>query len=215
MTVNLPQALPRSSRASLATPALPAASELRTWANLVTLTRTLAGLALFTVASVERSLAWNLAGLAAYWSLDVLDGFLARRLHQETRFGAQFDIIADRLLIAFFYLNYLTLHPEAAAVIALFLGEFMILDQYLSNQFLRWPILSPNYFYLVDKTIWRLNWSPPGKFFNSGAVTLVLLVTGSPWAAAPILAGLYAVKLYSFARLCRLSGPEPGARPCA
>ncbi len=214
MTVNLTGILPRYGRVATAASVLPAASELRTWANLVTLIRTLAGLALFTVAAVERSLAWNLAGLAAYWGLDVLDGFLARCLDQETHFGAQFDIIADRFLIAFFYLNYLALHPEAAVVIALFLFEFMILDQYLSNQFLRWPILSPNYFYVVDETIWRLNWSPPGKFFNSAAVTLVLLATGSPWAVAPILAGLYAVKLYSFVRLCRLPGPDAGARSC-
>jgi CDP-diacylglycerol--glycerol-3-phosphate 3-phosphatidyltransferase len=186
----------------------PVVEDLRTWANLVTLIRTFAGLALFAFAAIEHSPAWNLAGLAVYWSLDVLDGFLARRLHQETRFGAQFDILSDRFLIAFFYLNYLELHPEAAAVIALFLFQFMILDQYLSNQFMRWPILSPNYFYRVDKTIWRLNWSPPGKFFNSAAVTILLLATGSAWAVAPVLAGLYAVKLYSFVRLYRLPPAE-------
>jgi CDP-diacylglycerol---glycerol-3-phosphate 3-phosphatidyltransferase len=167
----------------------PVTEDLRIWANLVTLIRTVAGLALFAVAATEHSPAWNLAGLVVYWSLDLLDGFLARRLHQETRFGAQFDILSDRFLIAFFYLNYLELHPEAAVVVALFLFEFMILDQYLSNQFMRWPILSPNYFYLVDRTIWRLNWSSPGKFLNSAAVTILLLATGSAWAVAPILAG--------------------------
>jgi len=177
--------------------------DLRTWANGVTLVRTIAGLALFAVAAMEHSLAWNLAGLAIYWSLDVLDGFLARRLNQETRFGAQLDILADRFLIAFFYLNYLALHPELTLPISLFLFEFMILDHYLSNQFLRWPILSPNYFYVVDRTIWRLNWSPLGKFVNSGAVTILLLATGSIWAALPVLAGLCAVKLYSFVRLHR------------
>ena len=180
------------------------AEDLRTWANGITLLRTVAGLALFAVAAIERSPSWNLAGLALYWSLDVLDGFLARRLDQETRFGAQLDILSDRFLIAFFYLNYLALHPEAAVAIALFLFEFMILDHYLSNQFLRWPILSPNYFYLVDRTIWRLNWSPVAKTINSGAVTILLLITGSAWAVAPILVGLFGVKLYSFVRLYRL-----------
>jgi CDP-diacylglycerol--glycerol-3-phosphate 3-phosphatidyltransferase len=182
-----------------------AVEDLRTWANLVTLIRTAAGLALFAIAAIGHSPAWNLAGLAVYWSLDVLDGFLARRLQQETRFGAQFDILSDRFLIAFFYMNYLSLHPEVATVIAPFLFEFMIIDQYLCNQFTRWPILSPNYFYLVDRTIWWLNWSPPAKFFNSAAVTILLLATGSPWAVAPILAGLYVVKLYSFVRLHRLT----------
>lgn len=185
-----------------------ATEDIRTWANGVTLLRTVAGLTLFAAAAMERSLAWNLAGLAVYWSLDVLDGFLARRLDQETRFGAQLDILSDRFLVAFFYLNYLALHPELVLPIALFLFEFMILDHYLSNQFLRWPILSPNYFYVVDQTIWRLNWSPVGKFVNSGAVTILLLTSGSIWAAMPVLAGLYAIKLYSFMRLQRL--PPPG-----
>ncbi len=187
----------------------PVNEELRTWANLVTLIRTVAGLTLFVIAAIEHSPAWNLAGLAVYWSLDFLDGFLARRLHQETRFGAQFDILSDRFLIAFFYFNYLKLHPEAAVVVALFLLQFMMLDHYLSNQFLRWPILSPNYFYLVDQTIWRLNWSRPAKFFNSAAVTILLLASGPAWAAAAVLIILYAIKLYSFVRLSRLSAPEP------
>jgi CDP-diacylglycerol--glycerol-3-phosphate 3-phosphatidyltransferase len=184
------------------------AEDLRTWANAVTLIRTVVGLALFTIAALEHSMAWNLAGLAVYWCLDGLDGRLARSLHQETRFGAQFDILSDRFLIAFFYLNYQALHPEAAVVIAPYLFEFMILDHYLSNQFMRWPILSPNYFYVVDRTIWRLNWSPPGKFFNSGMVTLLLLGTGSIWPVLPVLVALYGVKLYSAARLHSLPPPE-------
>lgn len=187
----------------------PLASEpVRTWPNAVTLTRSVVGLALFAVAAMEHSMLWNLAGLAVYWSLDCLDGYLARALHQETRLGAQFDILADRFLIAFFYLNYLALHSEATVVIALYLFEFMMLDNYLSNQFMRWPILSPNYFYVIDRAIWRLNWSPPAKFFNSGLITILLLGTGSVWPVVPILAALYAIKLYSVVRLHRLPVPE-------
>jgi CDP-diacylglycerol---glycerol-3-phosphate 3-phosphatidyltransferase len=182
--------------------------DARTWANAVTLIRTVVGLALFTLAALQRSMVWNLAGLAVYWGLDVLDGFLARRLHQETRLGAQFDILSDRFLIAFFYLNCLALHPELGVVIALYLFEFMILDHYLSNQFVRWPILSPNYFYVVDRTIWRLNWSVPGKFFNSGVVTILLLGTGSVWPAVPVVIALYGIKLYSAVRLHRLPPPQ-------
>ncbi len=185
-----------------------AGENLRTWANAVTLIRTVVGLALFSIAALEHSLLWNLAGLAVYWSLDVLDGRLARSLHQETRFGAQFDILSDRFLVAFFYLNYQVMHPELTIAIAAFLLEFMILDHYLSNQFLRWPILSPNYFYLVDRTIWRLNWSQPAKFFNSGMVTILLLGTGSIWPAVPILIALYGIKLYSAVKLHRLPPPE-------
>ena len=182
--------------------------DLRTWANAVTLIRTVGGLVLFSVAAFKHSASWNLAGLAMYWGLDVLDGYLARALNQETRFGAQMDILSDRFLVAFFYLNYLAMYPEMAVVIALFLFEFMVLDHYLSNQFMRWSLLSPNYFYVVDRTIWLLNWSPPGKFFNSGAVTILMLATKSVWLALPVLIGLICVKLYSCVRLHQLPPPE-------
>ena len=184
--------------------------DLRTWANAVTLIRSVGGLVLFSVAALEHSLWWNLAGLGLYWWLDCLDGFLARALDQETAFGAQLDILSDRFLMAFFYLNYLALHPELAVVIALFLFEFMVLDHYLSNQFMRWHLLSPNYFYVVDKAIWRLNWSAPAKFLNSTVVTILLLATGSIWPVLPIVTALIAVKLYSCVRLHQLPSPGPG-----
>ncbi|MBI4508574.1 MAG: CDP-alcohol phosphatidyltransferase family protein [Deltaproteobacteria bacterium] len=179
-----------------------------TWANLVTAVRTVVGVALFSIAAFERSAAWNFAGLAVYWSLDMLDGFLARRLHQETRLGAQFDILADRLLVAFFYLNYLALHPGRAVVVALFLFEFMVVDHYLSNQFLRWPILSPNYFYKVDRLIWKLNWSLPGKLFNTGLITMLLLLVPPAWPALSACVILIGLKLYCCVRLHGLAQPE-------
>jgi phosphatidylglycerophosphate synthase len=37
---------------------------------------------------------------ALAWGLDAVDGWLARRLHQETRFGYTFDKAVDRLVIA-------------------------------------------------------------------------------------------------------------------
>jgi CDP-diacylglycerol--glycerol-3-phosphate 3-phosphatidyltransferase len=144
--------------------------------------------------------------------MDCLDGFLARTLNQETRFGAQMDILSDRFLIAFFYLNYLAFHPELVAVIAVFLFQFMVLDHYLSNQFLRWRLLSPNYFYKVDRTIWWLNWSMPGKFFNSGVITILLLITNAAWAAWPVLGILFLVKIYSLVRMHLLPMPVPKGR---
>jgi CDP-diacylglycerol--glycerol-3-phosphate 3-phosphatidyltransferase len=177
---------------------------LATWANGVTLVRTIAGLVLFSIAAFAHSFTWNLAGLAVYWILDCLDGFLARALNQETRFGAQMDILSDRFLMAFFYLNYLAMHPDLVVVIALFLFEFMLLDHYLSNQFMRWQLLSPNYFHLVDRRIWWLNWSAPAKFLNSGLVTILLLTTKNAWTAWPVLAVLFSIKSYSWLRLHRL-----------
>ncbi len=166
----------------------------RTWANLATAIRVVAGVAIFAYAAAEHSATWNYAGLVVYWVLDVVDGFLARRLDEETRLGAQMDILADRLLVAFFYLNFVTLHPELIVPVALFLVQFMGIDHYLSNQFMRWPIKSPNYFYTVDRTIWIWNWSPAGKLLNSALVTTLLIVTKSPVWSSVACMSLIAMK---------------------
>ena len=44
-----------------------------------------------------------------------------------------------------------------------FLLSFMVLDTMLSLAFLCWPVLSPNYFHLVDRRVWVFNWSPAGQ----------------------------------------------------
>lgn len=180
---------------------------LRTAANAVTLTRLVVATALFAASAYLRDPALNLAGLAVYWLGDVADGFLARRLDQETLFGAQWDILADRLSVAFFYLNYLVLYPSLAPAITLFLVQFMVVDHYLSNQYLRWPIMSPNYFYRVDYRIWALNWSKWSKACNTGLVTILLLATKSNAVVLPVVIALLAVNLYSCARVARLHEP--------
>ena len=177
---------------------------IRTWANLVTAIRTVACVAIFAVAAARASAAWNLAGLALYWLLDILDGHLARRFQQETRFGAQFDILSDRLLVALFYMNHAAWHHEMIVPIALFLVQFMLLDHYLSNQFLRWNLLSPNYFHVVDSTIWRLNWSPLAKLGNSAVVTVLIVASPSPWIPVAASLVLIVVKAYSLERVMRL-----------
>lgn len=174
-----------------------------TWANLVTAIRTVGCLVLFGVAFGRRSPNLNLVGLAVYWALDVADGYLARRLRQETRLGAQFDILSDRLLVALFYVNHLALHPGDVIAVLLFLFQFMLLDHYLSNQFLRWNILSPNYFHVVDRRIWLLNWSPLAKLGNTGAAT-ILLVIHAPLAATGAALAAIAVKSYSLILMLRL-----------
>lgn len=184
-----------------------AEENLRTVANVVTLLRIIISLLLFCAAAYEQSAALNLAGLAVYWLGDVADGFLARRLDQETLFGAQWDILGDRVSVAFFYLNSLWLYPYLLPSIALFLVQFMVLDHYLSNQYMRWPIMSPNYFYRVDRIIWQLNWSKPGKACNTGLVTLLLLVTKSNAVVLPVVIALLVIKSYSCVRLLRLKEP--------
>ncbi len=172
-----------------------------TAANVVTAIRTVVCLVLFAAAARSHSASLNFGGLAVYWGLDILDGWLARRLDQETRLGAQFDILSDRLLVAFFYFNYLHWHPEAALPVLLFLTNFMLLDHFLSNQFLRWPIRSPNDFHEVDRVIHLLNWSPLGKATNSGLVTVALTFLDWQTGAIAICVALMAVKGYSIARL--------------
>jgi CDP-diacylglycerol--glycerol-3-phosphate 3-phosphatidyltransferase len=183
-----------------------------TWANLVTAIRLVAGLAVFSVAAYQRDEMLNFIGLGIYWVLDVVDGFLARRFDQETRIGAQLDILADRVLVAFFYLNYATLYPELLVPIAMFLFQFMGIDHYLSNQFMRWPIKSPNYFHEVDRTIWLWNWSPVGKLVNSAVVTAVLVFTKSAVIGSAVCGAILAVKGWSAVLMARLPAPEDGWR---
>jgi len=183
-----------------------------TWANAVTMLRLVGGLVVFAIAAVEHSEALTFVGLGVYWALDVVDGFLARRLDQETRIGAQLDILADRVLVAFFYLDYAFLYPQLIVPVAMFLFQFMGIDQYLSNQFMRWPIKSPNYFAVVDRTIWLWNWSAPGKLLNSAVVTAVLVLTKSPVLGSITCAAILAIKVWSVVLVSRLPPPELGWR---
>ena len=172
-----------------------------TWANLVTAIRTVACLIVFVMAYSQSNELYNFIGLGIYWVLDLLDGFLARRFDQETRFGAQFDILADRLLVAYFYFNYVAFHPESIVPAALFLFNFMLVDHFLSNQFIRWPIQSPNYFAKVHQRIYSLNWSPLAKGVNSTLVTIVLVVTKDVVLASIVVSLIILVKLYSIVLL--------------
>lgn len=179
-----------------------------TWANLVTGIRLVSGLVVFGYAAVTRSELWNFVGLGIYWVLDVADGFLARALGQETRIGAQLDILSDRVLVAFFYLNYVALYPQLIVPVALFLFQFMGIDHYLSNQFMRWPIKSPNYFHEVDRPIWLWNWSPAGKLLNSAVVTAALVLTKSAVLGSLVCGGILVLKFWSAFRMSRLPAPE-------
>lgn len=188
----------------------------RTWANAVTALRVVAALACFVVSTLRRDEAWSFVGLAIYWALDVADGALARALGQETRIGAQLDILSDRLLLGAFYATFLRAHPGMAIPVALHLVQFVVLDQYLSQQFLRWPCLSPNYFHEVDRTIWEWNWSAPAKVANGALATTAIVAAaalGWSWIVpAAVCAPVIGLKLGSIARLASLPPPEPWLR---
>jgi CDP-diacylglycerol---glycerol-3-phosphate 3-phosphatidyltransferase len=148
-------------------------------------------------------------GLGIHCVGDMADGIVARRWSRETRAGAVLDIVCDRLCVAAYYLSYGHLHPDLLLPIGLFLFSFMVLDTQLSLAFLNWPLRSLNYFYLVDRRLYRWNWSPLGKAFNSGALVVVMLTTHSTIACVALVVVIASVKVASLARLFRRGVPAP------
>jgi CDP-diacylglycerol--glycerol-3-phosphate 3-phosphatidyltransferase len=187
----------------------PAAERLGTPANLVTLVRTVAAVAVAGLAVAAGSLTLLVVSLAVYWVGDMLDGLVARLTGCETRTGAVLDILSDRLCAATFYLGLAWLSPELVLPVLIYLAEFMVVDAYLSLAFLAWPIRSPNYFHVVDRTLWLWNWSKPGKAVNSAIFAVLLLVTGSVWLGVATATALLVVKSASLVRLVRLGMPIP------
>jgi CDP-diacylglycerol--glycerol-3-phosphate 3-phosphatidyltransferase len=85
----------------------------------------------------------------------------------------------------------------------------MVVDCFLSLAFLAWPIRSPNYFFVVDRTIWLWNWSKPAKAANSAIFAVILLVTGMPLLGLAIATALLVLKCVSLVRLTRIGLPIP------
>ena len=187
----------------------PAGERLGTAANVVTLVRTIAAVVLAGVAVREDSLTLLVASLVVYWVGDMLDGFVARVLGCETRIGAVMDIFSDRFCAASFYIGLAWLNPDFVLPIFIYLAEFMVIDCFLSIAFLAWPIRSPNYFYVVDRTLWLWNWSKPGKAVNSSIFAVILLVTELAWLGVVIATALLVLKAVSLVRLARLGLPIP------
>jgi CDP-diacylglycerol--glycerol-3-phosphate 3-phosphatidyltransferase len=187
----------------------PAAERLDTSANVVTLIRTVAAVVLAGLAVREESLTLLVAALVVYWVGDMADGLVARVRGCETRIGAVLDILCDRLCAATFYLGLAWLSPDFVLPILIYLFEFMVVDCFLSLAFLAWPIRSPNYFYVVDRTLWLWNWSKTGKAVNSSIFAVLLLVTGWVWLGVAIAVALLVLKSVSLVRLGRLGLPVP------
>jgi CDP-diacylglycerol--glycerol-3-phosphate 3-phosphatidyltransferase len=188
----------------------PTAERLGTSANVVTAVRTVAAVALAAWAAVDGQLGLLVLSLAVYWVGDIADGLVARLAHCETRIGAVLDILCDRFSAAAFYLGLVWLQPEHALPVMIYLAEFMVVDCLLSLAFLAWPIRSPNYFYVVDRTTWAWNWSKPAKAANSAIFAVLLLTTDWTWAAVAAATVLLVVKCASLVRLVRLGLPVPG-----
>ena len=188
---------------------LPEKDTLLTWASLVTLVRTVVAVALAVMAAVQGNEWLLLCGLACYWIGDITDGIVARTFKHEMRSGALLDIVADRLCVSLIYLVYGVMNPDMLWAIGLYLVEFMFIDGFLSLTFLFWPLLSPNYFFLIDKRIYNLNWSPLGKVANSSFFLFATVFVGSPLLSATIALAVTGVKVYSLRRLYAIGIPSP------
>jgi CDP-diacylglycerol--glycerol-3-phosphate 3-phosphatidyltransferase len=180
-----------------------------TLASIVTLVRSAGCLLAVTVSIGTGRIGLLFLGLAVHCVGDVADGMVARRRNEETRAGAVLDIVCDRLCVAAYYLSYAHLHPDLLVPIAVFLFQFMVLDAHLSLAFLNWPLRSLNYFHLVDRAVYRWNWSPPAKFLNSGALLVLMLATHSAAACLALAVAITAVKIVSLVRLHRAGVPSP------
>ena len=176
---------------------------VRTVPNVITAVRTIVAVAVGVAALVTGSVALLVVAYGCYWVGDILDGWAARRLRQETRAGAVFDIVSDRACTAVLCLTLVTLVPEVAVVAVVFLLSFTVLDTMLSLAFLCWPVLSPNYFRLVDRRVWWLNWSPPAKTVNTAGV-IATVACGQYRLALGVALAVVAVKLWSAAEVVRL-----------
>ena len=181
--------------------------QLRNPANLMTVVRTVTSLALVTTAAVQHSWPWLLAGYLTYWVGDSADGNIARWRHQETRFGAYFDVVCDRINCISCALV-LLLFIDAPWPIAVFLFQFVIVDLPLTLLPMRWPVLSPNYFFLIDPLAYTLNWHVVAKVTNTTLLITLLVFVPQQWVALVAATVVLVIKLWSLGRVLRLTVPK-------
>jgi CDP-diacylglycerol---glycerol-3-phosphate 3-phosphatidyltransferase len=173
--------------------------------NQITLVRTVAAMLVAVWAFHVGGWKWLVIGYVVYWAGDIIDGTVARLLDQETVIGAVFDVICDRANCLLLAGAFIAAYPAVTGPLTLYVLQFTVLDTMLTLAFLLWPgVISPNYFYLVDRHIWLWNWSKPAKALNSTAVivSLVLGLTNDVmWLAYTTASIAAVVKIVSTARL--------------
>lgn len=197
--------LPRTPASALQNP-----GPFLTVPNAVTLVRTVATVVLGMIALVRQDATLLVAAYSCYWIGDMLDGWTARCLGQETRAGAVFDIICDRVCTAIACAALVVIVPDALVAVVAFLVSFMVLDTMLSLAFLCWSVLSPNYFHLVDRRVWLLNWSPAAKALNTAGVVGALAL-GQYGVAIAVTVAVAAVKVWSLVRVTGLLDAQADA----
>ena len=174
--------------------------------NLVTVVRTVASLVLVTTAALQHSWPLLLAAYLTYWVGDSADGCLARWRGQETRFGAVFDVVCDRVNCTSCALVLLMFVP-APLPVAVFLFQFVVVDLPLTLLPMRWPVLSPNYFHLVDRLAYTLNWHVVAKVTNTTLLVLLLVLVPDQRVALLAAGIVLCLKVFSLVRVLRLPRP--------
>ena len=185
--------------------------------NRITLLRTVIAMAVATYAFRTGDLTWLVVGYFSYWFGDSLDGWVARRRNEESLSGAVFDIVCDRACSFLLAAAFMATYPATIGPLAIYLVQFGVLDTMLTFSFLLWPwVLSPNYFYKVDRPIYLWNWSKPAKALNTAAVVISLIVadqTGAQWLPYTIAVAALVVKVVSSYRLIMIICGRRAALP--
>lgn len=183
-----------------------------TLATLLTLARGALSLAILLAAIAERSQALLLLGLTVSMSLDVLDGYIARKRRAETILGAQLDGVADRLTALLVLAGALYMSPgtEAVVVASLVWAQYGMVEQLLNGQFLRFGLWSPDHFYEASEPIWLLNWSGLGKAVSG--VPVILVALGVWWPAGAVALAMIAAKVACYPSIARAARRLPELR---
>ena len=98
----------------------------QTWPNLITLVRFLL-IPVFVVLVVTGHPGWALVSLVGLGVTDWADGFLARKLHQESKLGKALDPVADRLSIIAIVLSLVLVELLPWVVVAIVVGVDLVL----------------------------------------------------------------------------------------
>ena len=144
--------------------------------NLLTLLR-IAAAPLLVLLLRERAYGWSLVLFLAAGISDGLDGYLAKRYHWESRFGAMLDPIADKLLIfcAYVMLALLGDIPFWLLVLVVF-RDLVIISGYMMLK------------HLGDEVPMRPTMLSKVNTFLQIALVILVLLERAQWLAVPHLA---------------------------
>jgi hypothetical protein len=178
-----------------------------TAATMLTVFRALLTSSLFIAAIVNDSRVLLVVALSLSMLLDTVDGHVARARHAETVFGAQIDGLADRLAATFVFVGVASMHTDTLTLIvgSVIWIQFGVIDQFLSNQFLRFGLWSPDHFYAVDEVAWRWNWSPYAKAASNAPIWMFAIGSWGVWVALIFSLSLIAIRVRQYPVISRQS----------